>query len=100
MELSSPPMTPPLCPGMLRSPPDAAPPAALAPVTVAAAARPPAPPAAIRVLVPSLHVVVPPVPRSEEHTSELQSLMRISYAVFCSKKKIDNKYTKAYRYRT
>src|SRR3546814_10556465 len=26
--------------------------------------------------------------RSEEHTSELQSLMRISYAVFCSKKKI------------
>src|SRR3546814_9161692 len=29
--------------------------------------------------------------RSEEHTSELQSLMRISYAVFCLKKKI--KYT-------
>src|SRR3546814_5365256 len=29
--------------------------------------------------------------RSEEHTSELQSLMRISYAVFCLKKK--NKYT-------
>src|SRR3546814_3670010 len=27
-------------------------------------------------------------PRSEEHTSELQSLMRISYAVFCLKKKI------------
>src|SRR3546814_963194 len=26
-------------------------------------------------------------PRSEEHTSELQSLMRISYAVFCLKKK-------------
>src|SRR3546814_7787096 len=34
----------------------------------------------------------PPYPsyRSEEHTSELQSLMRISYAVFCLKKK---KYT-------
>src|SRR3546814_8888178 len=31
-------------------------------------------------------------PRSEEHTSELQSLMRISYAVFCLKKK--NKQTK------
>src|SRR3546814_3735899 len=31
------------------------------------------------------------VDRSEEHTSELQSLMRISYAVFCLKKKI-NKY--------
>src|SRR3546814_5526101 len=30
------------------------------------------------------------IPRSEEHTSELQSLMRISYAVFCLKKK---KYT-------
>src|SRR3546814_9877291 len=29
-------------------------------------------------------------PRSEEHTSELQSLMRISYAVFCLKKKKHN----------
>src|SRR3546814_10146395 len=29
--------------------------------------------------------------RSEEHTSELQSLMRISYAVFCLKKQTDNK---------
>src|SRR3546814_10202507 len=28
-------------------------------------------------------------PRSEEHTSDLQSLMRISYAVFCLKKKIN-----------
>src|SRR3546814_3987207 len=28
-----------------------------------------------------------PIPRSEEHTSELQSLMRISSAVFCLKKK-------------
>src|SRR3546814_3177781 len=35
--------------------------------------------------------------RSEEHTSELQSLMRISYAVFClkKKKKTTNKYNKA-----
>src|SRR3546814_3291702 len=31
------------------------------------------------------------VHRSEEHTSELQSLMRISYAVFCLKKKISLK---------
>src|SRR3546814_8128448 len=31
--------------------------------------------------------------RSEEHTSELQSLMRISYAVFCLKKKKNNKKT-------
>src|SRR3546814_2971507 len=30
-------------------------------------------------------------PRSEEHTSELQSLMRISYAVFCLKKKTNLK---------
>src|SRR3546814_7170723 len=30
-------------------------------------------------------------PRSEEHTSELQSLMRISYAVFCLKKKKQKK---------
>src|SRR3546814_1419924 len=29
----------------------------------------------------------PEIERSEEHTSELQSLMRISYAVFCLKKK-------------
>src|SRR3546814_10676765 len=41
--------------------------------------------------------VMPPT-RSEEHTSELQSLMRISYAVICLKKKnviqlIDNKHT-------
>src|SRR3546814_4322829 len=34
--------------------------------------------------------------RSEEHTSELQSLMRISYAVFClKKKKIDTKISTA-----
>src|SRR3546814_2568188 len=32
--------------------------------------------------------------RSEEHTSELQSLMRISYAVFCLKKKTTNNTTK------
>src|SRR3546814_5636606 len=31
-----------------------------------------------------------PGSRSEEHTSELQSLMRISYAVFCLKKKQNN----------
>src|SRR3546814_1915617 len=35
--------------------------------------------------------------RSEEHTSELQSLMRISYAVFCLKKK--KKKTTTYRYK-
>src|SRR3546814_9089816 len=33
-------------------------------------------------------------PRSEEHTSELQSLMRISYAVFCLKKKKKTRKTK------
>src|SRR3546814_5077595 len=35
--------------------------------------------------------------RSEEHTSELQSLMRISYAVFCLKKKITKLITSIYR---
>src|SRR3546814_1155400 len=35
--------------------------------------------------------------RSEEHTSELQSLMRISYAVFCLKKKKKNTHTKVER---
>src|SRR3546814_2142889 len=41
--------------------------------------------------------------RSEEHTSELQSLMRISYAVFCLKKKINvinARYTKEYTHTT
>src|SRR3546814_2010044 len=39
--------------------------------------------------------------RSEEHTSELQSLMRISYAVFCLKKKNTTKCTPSYiRYST
>src|SRR3546814_3202838 len=35
-----------------------------------------------------LRQIVHTYSRSEEHTSELQSLMRISYAVFCLKKKI------------
>src|SRR3546814_10309277 len=35
--------------------------------------------------------------RSEEHTSELQSLMRISYAVFCLKKKKNQKTSVTYR---
>src|SRR3546814_2059587 len=36
--------------------------------------------------------------RSEEHTSELQSLMRISYAVFCLKKKKQRHILKQYDY--
>src|SRR3546814_969280 len=44
-----------------------------------------------RRIAPAWPVVPPPLAvtkmRSEEHTSELQSLMRISYAVFCLKKK-------------
>src|SRR3546814_10149501 len=44
----------------------------------------PAPAAPCRVRAGAVHLL----PRSEEHTSELQSLMRISYAVFCLKKKI------------
>src|SRR3546814_16808326 len=38
-------------------------------------------------LYPGNFAPVCQLPRSEEHTSELQSLMRISYAVFCLKKK-------------
>src|SRR3546814_5481135 len=38
-------------------------------------------------------VLEPATARSEEHTSELQSLMRISYAVFCLKKKKHNRST-------
>src|SRR3546814_10781393 len=41
------------------------------------------------------HSGSPPSVRSEEHTSELQSLMRISYAVFCLKKKKKTKTSKA-----
>src|SRR3546814_3188565 len=48
------------------------------------------------VLNPAEQAAVNPqcwIDRSEEHTSELQSLMRISYAVFCLKKKThDNAY--------
>src|SRR3546814_4142703 len=35
----------------------------------------------------AMRAALGPIVRSEEHTSELQSLMRISYAVFCLKKK-------------
>src|SRR3546814_4489443 len=38
-------------------------------------------------VMPALHAQSLDIGRSEEHTSELQSLMRISYAVFCLKKK-------------
>src|SRR3546814_8328381 len=38
--------------------------------------------------------------RSEEHTSELQSLMRISYAVFCLQKKTRDRHTAKYINRT
>src|SRR3546814_5435818 len=41
--------------------------------------------------VPAIRKVLQKAGRSEEHTSELQSLMRISYAVFCLKKKKQTK---------
>src|SRR3546814_9761182 len=43
-------------------------------------------------LSPLIRALLEELRRSEEHTSELQSLMRISYAVFCLKKKKDNEY--------
>src|SRR3546814_5487679 len=48
------------------------------------------PPAAQR---GGVRLLRPPEERSEEHTSEFQSLMRISYAVFCLKKKKKKKHT-------
>src|SRR3546814_6661136 len=44
-----------------------------------------------RLLLTAALLIADELARSEEHTSELQSLMRISYAVFCLKKK--TKYT-------
>src|SRR3546814_4510440 len=47
-----------------------------------------------KVLAPGVRIGFMVAPeRSEEHTSELQSLMRISYAVFCLKKKIKHRIT-------
>src|SRR3546814_5485904 len=43
---------------------------------------------------PSTYASIIQTLRSEEHTSELQSLMRISYAVFCLKKKNKNTRTR------
>src|SRR3546814_8910566 len=43
---------------------------------------------------PDRHPGQASVSRSEEHTSELQSLMRLSYAVFCFKKQTHEKQTK------
>src|SRR3546814_2481254 len=40
------------------------------------------------------------IKRSEEHTSELQSLMRISYAVFCLKKKKKQTTSKNYNHKS
>src|SRR3546814_2595134 len=62
----------------------------LMPVCLLAAAAMPAFPASgiLRQSDPTRHAGrFPQRSRSEEHTSELQSLMRISYAVFCLKKK-------------
>src|SRR3546814_2680465 len=46
----------------------------------------------VRQLVAGHEAVAKTARRSEEHTSELQSLMRISYAVFCLKKKKTTKH--------
>src|SRR3546814_5682078 len=63
--------------------------------------------ACLRGYVQSHRIVSPLLPdtqlaydgiRSEEHTSELQSLMRISYAVFCLKKKKQHSQKKKYLY--
>src|SRR3546814_8380371 len=78
-------------------PPEQAPPRPLAPSSLGedSVTDPPLPPAAADAarrgsLLHGLLERLPAAPRSEEHTSELQSLMRISYAVFCLKKKKQN----------
>src|SRR3546814_7847228 len=53
---------------------------------------------ALRIGEERRHGGVDPPIRSEEHTSELQSLMRISYAVFCLKKKQNNNNTTTYNH--
>src|SRR3546814_1067566 len=54
-------------------------------------AQAPTPGAAIPGAECLVRINATPQSRSEEHTSELQSLMRISYAVFCLKKKTKKK---------
>src|SRR3546814_4168280 len=63
------------------------------PMGVAALSRPRPLAAKFKVISPSAGCPAGTsgIRRSEEHTSELQSLMRISYAVFCLKKKKHNK---------
>src|SRR3546814_2072841 len=58
-------------------------------IAVTAADGPPASSLTVKISCARPHQLVLPAltKRSEEHTSELQSLMRISYAVFCLKKK-------------
>src|SRR3546814_2359091 len=57
-----------------------------------------------REVVGAVNIAVPTprwsIDRSDEHTSELQSLMRISYAVFCLKKKKKKKQKNKYLKRT
>src|SRR3546814_8282716 len=69
-------------------------------VTASGAIRPARAPASIDMLhtvmrcsIDRAAMVEPRYSRSEEHTSELQSLMRIPYAVFCLKKKKDTHIT-------
>src|SRR3546814_20356929 len=92
------PATPPSPVSAPRRPPASSVPRDTTPVAPPApAATPPAPPGAPEEQYGQRderlqgHIVTPAPTterRSEEHTSELQSLMRISYAVFCSKQKI------------
>src|SRR3546814_2028168 len=67
--------------------------AVLSPVAAGVATRSgiPIEPLLVAVAIGASLDFLTPFGRSEEHTSELQSLMRISYAVFCLKKKNTNK---------
>src|SRR3546814_10302364 len=75
------------------SPPNA-PPISAPDVPIFTLAIPQSEPDADRNVSASRRFMVNTADRSEEHTSELQSLMRISYAVFCLKKKTKHRQTR------
>src|SRR3546814_7624620 len=56
------------------------------------------PPSDISRTKPLVRLVLNQIGRSEEHTSELQSLMRISYAVFCLKQKNNTQHITQHEY--
>src|SRR3546814_5443465 len=80
-------------PTLHSSRPESPPPTTAGHLVTPAAQAPASRPASASCRCESSAAIHPDSRRSEEHTSELQSLMRISYAVFCLKKKKHTKST-------